>query len=76
MEGDGLVLHYSPEYVADLQHWHQDIFRAVWRRPGAGRAFVTFSLDERGRIQSLQVEGFDTFRRVSRTDSGGGAGGR
>jgi CubicO group peptidase (beta-lactamase class C family) len=76
MEGDGLVLHYSPEYVADLHHWHHDTFRAVWRRPGAGRAFVTFSLDERGRIPSMQVDGFDTFRRMSRTDSGGGAGGR
>jgi CubicO group peptidase (beta-lactamase class C family) len=73
LEGDGLVLDYSPEYVADLQHWHQDIFRAVWRRPGAGRAFVTFSLDERGRIQSLQVDGFDAFRRTIEPAGGGGS---
>ena len=65
LEGDGLVLHYSEEYVADLQHWHQDVFRAVWRRPGAGRTFVTFSLDERGRIPSVEVDGFDVFRRTS-----------
>jgi CubicO group peptidase (beta-lactamase class C family) len=73
LEGDGLVLDYSPEYVADLQHWHQDIFRAVWRRPGAGRAFVTFSMDERARIQSLQVDGFDVFRRTRGSAEGGGS---
>ena len=67
-EGTGLVLHYSPEYVADLQHWHHDTFRAIWRRPGAGRAFVTFSLDERGRIPFLEVAGFDVFRRTSGPD--------
>jgi CubicO group peptidase (beta-lactamase class C family) len=73
MEGGGLVLHYSPEYVADLQHWHQDIFRAVWRRPGAGRTFATFSIDERGRIQSLQIDGFDVFRRTRDPAETGGS---
>jgi CubicO group peptidase (beta-lactamase class C family) len=63
-EEDGvLVLHYSAEYVADLEHWHQDLFRATWRRPGAGRAFVTFSLDPRARVTGLELAGFGEFRR-------------
>jgi CubicO group peptidase (beta-lactamase class C family) len=62
--GAGLVLHYSPEYVADLEPWHQDIFRATWRRPGAGRTFVRFTLDTRGRVTEAVVEGYATFRRV------------
>jgi CubicO group peptidase (beta-lactamase class C family) len=61
----GLVLHYSPEYVADLEHWHQDVFRARWRRPGAGRTFVRFTLDTRGRITAAEVDGFATFTRVN-----------
>ena len=25
-----LVLDYAPDYVADLEHWHHDTFRARW----------------------------------------------
>jgi CubicO group peptidase (beta-lactamase class C family) len=58
-----LVLSYSPDYVADVEHWHHDTFRAVWRRAGYGSPFVTFSLDSRGRIAAMQMEGFGEFRR-------------
>jgi hypothetical protein len=57
------VLHYAPDYVADLEHWHHDTFRAVWRRPGFGTAFVTFALDARARPVSVEVEDFGEFRR-------------
>ncbi len=30
LENGRLVLHYSPDYVADLEYWHYDTFRA-WR---------------------------------------------
>jgi len=62
-EGDGLVLHYSPDFVADLQHWHHDIFRAEWRTPGDGRSFVTFNLDEHARITGMSVEDFGSYRK-------------
>jgi CubicO group peptidase (beta-lactamase class C family) len=65
-EGMRLVMDYSPEYVADLEPWHQDIFRATWRRPGAGRTFVRFTLDTRGRVTEVVVDGFATFGRVER----------
>jgi CubicO group peptidase (beta-lactamase class C family) len=60
----GLVLHYSDEYVADLVHWHQDLFRAEWRRPGAGRTFAHFTLDPQGRLTEVKLDGFATFSRV------------
>ncbi|HUG42446.1 MAG TPA: serine hydrolase [Longimicrobiales bacterium] len=64
VEGRALVLRYAePDYVADLEHWHHDTFRAVWRRPGFGRSFVTFTLDARGRAQAVELDGFTTFRR-------------
>jgi CubicO group peptidase (beta-lactamase class C family) len=64
-EDGRLVLYYAPDYTADLEHWHHDTFRATWRRTGFGRAFVTFSLDARGRVASMRVEGVGDFSRVS-----------
>ncbi len=63
VEDDGLVLRYSDEYVADLEHWHFDTYRATWRPAGFGRTFATFDLDHRGRIESLDLRGFTTFGR-------------
>jgi CubicO group peptidase (beta-lactamase class C family) len=60
-----LVLHYSPDYIADLEHWHHDTFRAVWRRTGFGSAFVTFVLDPRARVTAMEVEDFGRFEPVS-----------
>jgi CubicO group peptidase (beta-lactamase class C family) len=65
IENGRLVLHYAPDYTADLEHWHHDTFRAIWRRTGFGRAFVTFTLDARGRIASMRVEGIGDFSRVA-----------
>jgi len=63
VEEGRLVLRYAPDYVADLEHWHHDTYRVVWRHPGFGRSFVTFALDERGRITGLELDGFGAFRR-------------
>jgi CubicO group peptidase (beta-lactamase class C family) len=63
VEDGGLVLRYSPEYVADLEHWHHDTFRATWRPTGFGSTFATFSLDHTGEIDSLELRGFTTFER-------------
>jgi hypothetical protein len=63
LENDRLVLRYAPDYVADLEHWHHDTFRAAWRRTGFGRAFITFALDARGRAAVMNVDGFGEFRR-------------
>ena len=63
-EDGRLVLRYAPDYTADLSHWHYDTFRAVWRRTGFGRAFVTFALDSRGRVATMNVDGLGEFRRT------------
>jgi CubicO group peptidase (beta-lactamase class C family) len=62
-ENGRLVLYYAPDYIADLEHWHHDTFRALWRRPGFGSAFVTFALDARGRPATIDVGDFGVFRR-------------
>jgi hypothetical protein len=63
LEDGRLVLRYSPDYVADLEHWHHDIFRGAWRSTGFGQTYVNFGLDTRGRVRSLELDGFALFRR-------------
>jgi CubicO group peptidase (beta-lactamase class C family) len=62
-EAGRLVLRYAPDYVADLEHWHHDTFRGRWRSAGFGTAFITFALDARARVASLNLEDFGTFVR-------------
>jgi hypothetical protein len=69
VEDGRLVLVYSPDYTAELEHWHHDTFRAVWRRTGFGRSFITFALDRRGRPATLDLDGFGEFRRVTTPSS-------
>jgi CubicO group peptidase (beta-lactamase class C family) len=65
VEGGRLVLRYAPDYIADLEHWHHDTFRARWRRRGFGSAMMTFGLDHRGRAASFELAGFGSFRRAA-----------
>jgi CubicO group peptidase (beta-lactamase class C family) len=66
MENGKLVLRYSDDYTADLEHWHHDTFVAKWRRTGFGRSFVNFALDARGRVASLDLDEIGVARRVRR----------
>ncbi len=71
LEDGGLVLRYTPDYTADLSHWHHDTFRGKWRRPGSGHTLLTFTLDARSRIQTMGVTGFAGFQRVRDTEKEG-----
>jgi CubicO group peptidase (beta-lactamase class C family) len=49
-EGEKLTLRMGKGEVADLEHWHHDTFRVLWRDPLFREYFstlVTFSLDAR-----------------------------
>lgn len=69
LEDGRLVLRYAPDYIADLEHWHHDTFRAAWRTRGFGRSFVTFGLDRRARAVRLELDGFGEFGRANRDTS-------
>ena len=58
LEHDRLALHFWDDetLVADLEHWHHDTFRAVWRNPAQREKFVWFDLDPDGTPGSLNVE--------------------
>ena len=56
MENGHLVFAMAPRQVGDLEHWHFDTFRAIWRDHREGKTFVTFELDPRtGAVRTLRV---------------------
>jgi hypothetical protein len=49
----------SPNFVGDLEHWHFDTFRIKWRDAIVypfPRGFVTFSLDQKGKVSELKID--------------------
>jgi len=50
---------HSPNFVADLAHWHFDTFQIKWRPSVAynfPRGFVTFTIDKDGKTDELKID--------------------
>lgn len=62
LEDDHLVLRYSPDYVADLEHWHHDTFRVHWRSIGFGSTMATFRVNS-ARARAIRIDGFTEYTR-------------
>lgn len=68
-QGDGgLTLHKGSTFVADLEHWHYNTFKANWR-DGAGLvgdvlSTIVFELNARAEVESLEIPGLEDFERV------------
>ncbi len=56
-EGAGLTISFdhTPGMIGDLQHWQYDTFKAHWRVHTIEDAFVTFSLNADGSIESAKM---------------------
>lgn len=55
LENDKLVLR-TPGFVADLEHWHYDTFRATFRNTVLiGKVLVNFTLNPQGKANELNV---------------------
>jgi hypothetical protein len=57
MENGALVITFdhTPNMIGDLQHWQYDTFKAHWRERTIEDAFVTFSLNPDGTIDSARM---------------------
>jgi CubicO group peptidase (beta-lactamase class C family) len=57
LENGGLVISFdhTPGMVGDLQHWQYDTFKAHWRDRKIEDAFITFSLNGDGSIDSAKM---------------------
>jgi CubicO group peptidase (beta-lactamase class C family) len=58
VEGDGLVLGFwdDPDMVADLEHWHHDTFRVVWRNRAMREEWAWFTLGAEGAVDVLHMQ--------------------
>jgi CubicO group peptidase (beta-lactamase class C family) len=60
-ENGKLVMRFgrSPNFVADLEHWHYDTFEIKWRPSVAynfPRGWVTFSIDRNGKADEMKID--------------------
>ena len=60
-EGGKLVMRFtpSPNFVADLEHWHYDTFQIKWRPSTVynfPRGFVTFTIDKNAKTDELKID--------------------
>lgn len=46
----------NDEVVADLEHWHYDTYRAVWRNRAQREEFLRFSLGQDGEVEAVTIE--------------------
>jgi len=61
VENGKLVLRFiqSPNFVADLEHWHYETFQIKWRSSVAynfPRGFVTFTIDKMGKTDEMKID--------------------
>ncbi|NMB90512.1 MAG: serine hydrolase [Chloroflexi bacterium] len=58
LEDGRLVLRFShtPGFTADLEHWHYDTFRLVWRDAYIPDGLVTFRFNSHGRVEGLKFD--------------------
>jgi CubicO group peptidase (beta-lactamase class C family) len=59
MAGNGLVMQFdkSPDLLGDLEHWQYDTWLVKWRdRELRADAFVTFTLDEAGKVAGATMK--------------------
>jgi hypothetical protein len=56
MENGHLVLTLAPKEIGDLEHWHYDTFKAVWRDHRDGWNLVTFSIGEDGNVSGYKTD--------------------
>jgi hypothetical protein len=57
-EGGRLVLQLwdDPDMIADLEHWHHDTFRAVWRNRAMREEFTWFTTGPDARVNGLELQ--------------------
>lgn len=53
-----LELHFwdDEDLIADLEHWHYDTFRAVWRNKAQREEFLNFGVDKEAKVKTLDFE--------------------
>ena len=59
-----LTSEFGPNFNGDLEHWHYDTFRVVWRDRMEGKGFAVFKLNAKGKPETVTIDGLGDFTRV------------
>ena len=59
-----MTLRRGPNFIGELEHWHYDVFRVTWNDRQMGKQFISFRLDQKGRVAEMNMENLADFRRV------------
>lgn len=59
-----LTSEFGPNFNGDLEHWHYDTFRVVWRDRMEGKGFIVFKLNAKGKPETVTIDGLGDFTRV------------
>jgi len=55
LRGDRLYLRFVGEIAGPLEHWQYETFLAHWEHPRYGSNFVSFTLDDDGKVGSIRI---------------------
>jgi CubicO group peptidase (beta-lactamase class C family) len=64
LENGKLMLRRGPHFTGTMEHWHYDVFRVTWNDRQMGKLFVSFRLDQKGKVAELNMENLADFSRV------------
>ena len=55
---------FGPNFNGELEHWHYDVFHVIWQDKVQGKGFISFRLNQQGKVAEMNVTGFGDFSRV------------
>ena len=64
LENGKLVARFGPNFTGDLEHWHYDTFRVIWRDKVEGKGMVSFRLNSQAKVESVNMENLSEFTRA------------
>lgn len=64
LEDGKLVTRFGPNFTGDLEHWHYDTFRVIWRDRMQGKGFISFKLNTQGKVETISIENISEFTRA------------
>ena len=62
-DDETLTLSYGEDIEAELQHWENDTFKAVWSDPMIKAPLITFEVKDGKRVEKLKIPGVADFTR-------------
>lgn len=63
-DGGKLGITFGPYYNGEIEHWNYDTFQVTWKDKAQGKGFITFNLNARGKVDTVDMPGMGKFKRM------------